>query len=392
MKLLSRGTLVLLAGQFLVMAGFGILLPILPFFAKGLGASSLEMGLTVSLFAFFQFLFSPVWGAISDRVGRRPVIALGLGGFAVPLALIGISRTMRGVLIARALGGLLSGSGFATGQAYMADITPDRDRTAAMGAMGGAANLGFIFGPMIGGVLAPLGMRTTFLIAGGMVLAVSVATWFLLPQAKPRGQAGPAPLRAREVWDALKSPHALFFWLALTLAYGGSGLFSMQSYYMIDRIGASPAQVSLLFMGVGTTSALLQGLAVGRLVRRLGDDRVIAGGLVAGIVGFAALIAATHLGGMVAGSVLVSAALALVRPTITGALSRRTALPQGLTMGLQSSFDSFERMIGPLLAGMLYSAWIFGPYLASALVYLGSLAAVAAVAARQRAAEGGDPL
>jgi len=406
MRSISRSVWVLMYTQFVVMVGFGIIFPVLPFYARDLGASSLEMGLIITLFALAQFVSAPWWGALSDRLGRKPIIVFGLVGFSLSLLLIGLASTMGMILFARALGGLLAGSAFPTSLAFAADLSDKRERPRVMGRMGAAANLGFILGPAIGGALAVLGIRTTFFISAGLVLFNALSAGLLLPGDRRRtvpsaaggdaatGGRGPVPGRAParaaagfgDILAAIRSRVATYYGLAMVVTFGGSSMFSMMAYFMMDRLGATTAHTSLVFAVQGATSFLFQGLVVGTVVDWFGPDRVIQGGMLTATAGFLTIAAAPTLAVVLGGMVLVSAGMALTRPTVTAVVSQRTLQPQGLALGIQSSFDSLGRMAGPVVAGLAYSLTIVGPYLASALLYLLGFAALTRIIGRRQAA------
>ena len=379
--------LALLTCQFMVMAGFGMILPTIPFLARDLGASAVEVGLVVTLFALAQFVSAPLWGAVSDRIGRRLVIVFGMVGYAVSFVYMGLAQTMAGLLVGRALGGLLSGSTMPAIMASVADVTPPEERTAAMGGMGAAANLGFVCGPVVGGVLAPLGIRTSFFVAAVIVVATGVMCWVLLPRRRQEtAVASSRFFRPADLLRAVKGPGAPFLWLTAALTLGGSSMFSILPYYMIDRMAGTQFDASLVLTAMGAAAAAVQGWAVGPLAARLGGRRVVTTGFLVGCAGFGGVVASAHVAPLVVAAVLVSAGMSLVRPTITASISAAAGAGQGLTMGVQSSFDSLGRMIGPVWAGAIYSLSIFAPYLSALAIYAAGAIACATLALRVVAA------
>ncbi len=369
---------ILYTGMFLVMAGFGVIIPILPFFARDLGASPLDMGLLVTLFALAQFIFAPIWGNYSDRLGRKKILVFSQAGYALSFFLMGMATSVSVLHLARVLGGLLSAATFPTAHAYIADFTSKEERTRSLGAMGAALNLGFILGPAAGGLLAPLGLKMTFFIAGTSILLTAAATALLLPESPraARSVSSPQLPGPRAILVAINSPLALFFYLAFAVTFAGSSVFSMLSYYMMDKVDATPAHTAWAFTVMGATSAVVQGLFIGRVVDLLGEERTMAVALALGGLGYLSLSAAGSLTTVLASLIITSTAMALLRPTITSAISRATTLGQGLTLGVQSSFDSLGRIVGPLWAGLTYAYLVEAPYLSAALVFLASLVAV----------------
>src|SRR5579864_9599285 len=148
-----RGLMVLFLAIFIVMMGFGIVLPVLQFYARAVGATPLQIGLLATSYAAMQFLFAPLWGAASDRIGRKPVFSVGLLGYAVTFVMFGLSHQVWELFLARILGGILSAATLPTAMAYIGDTTSEEDRGSGMGLMGAAMGLGFTIGPGIGGLL-----------------------------------------------------------------------------------------------------------------------------------------------------------------------------------------------------------------------------------------------
>lgn len=370
-----REQYILFGTLFQVLLGFGIIIPILPYFARELGANSVQMGLLVTVWAGAQFLFSPLWGALSDRVGRRPVLLVGLAGYAVTFGVMAVAQEIWVVLVARFLGGILSAATVPTAQAYVADTSGGEERAGRMAAMGAAMNLGFICGPAVGGLLAALGLgyRGTFLVAMGLALLNWVIAFFALPEPAHRKEAsssrkGFSGLRAVRI--ALAGPEALLFLLAFGGTFGGSTMFSMLGFFLIDRLAAGADLTAVAFTVEGIASVLFQGVLVGWVSRRFGEERPIGWALLAGVAGFAGLIWAPSFGWVLVGLVFIALAISFIRPLVTSMVSRRTRMEQGVTMGIQTSFDALGRTIAPAWAGMAYLWRDWAPFASAIVVYL----------------------
>ncbi len=371
-----RAQHILLFTLFQVMLGFGIMVPILPFFARDLGASSVHMGLLVTVWAGAQFLFAPLWGTLSDRIGRRPVLLLGLLGNALHFGMIALAQNIWLALGARFLGGVLSAATIPTAQAYIADTTPAEERTGRMALVGVAINLGFIGGPTAGGMLAAAGLnyREAILVAAAVAGFNWIVALLALPEpphrsrreGREKGFSGVQAVRM-----ALGGPHALLFLLAFAGTFGGSTMFSMLGYFLMDRLGVdSEAVTSLAFTVQGLAGILFQGLLVNWASRRFGDERPVRWALIAGMAGMAAFIVARSLGAVFLGMILITLAISLIRPLITALLSRRTRMEQGITMGIQSAFDALGRTVAPAWAGLVYLWQDWAPFASALAVYL----------------------
>lgn len=365
---------ILFGTLFQVMLGFGIMIPILPFFARDLGANSVQMGLLVTVWAGAQFLFAPMWGSLSDRIGRRPVLLAGLAGYAFTFAVIAVASNIWVILLARFLGGVLSAATIPTAQAYIADTTTTEDRASRMAAMGAAMNLGFIGGPTAGGLLAAFGLdyRHVFLVTMALALLNLVVAFFFLPEPSHRRAAKPnkgfSGLQAVAI--AMRGPEALLFLLAFAGTFGGSTMFSMLGYFLMDRLGGGEEMASIAYTVQGACSVLFQGVLVGWSSRRFGESRSIQFALLSGIAGMVALAAARSLSLVLFGLVFVSLGISFIRPLITAMISRKSRMEQGMTMGIQTSFDALGRTVAPLWAGTAYLWRDWAPFASAIAVYL----------------------
>ena len=168
---------------FIDLLGFGIIIPLLPFYAESYGASAFMVGLLGTSFSLMQFVFSPVWGRISDRIGRRPIILLGLAGSCASYLVLALAQSLAVIFVARIIGGI-AGANIPTAQAYIADVTTPENRAKGMGLVGAAFGLGFIFGPALGGVLSHFGPAAPMWCASALCGANLLAAYFLLPESR----------------------------------------------------------------------------------------------------------------------------------------------------------------------------------------------------------------
>jgi multidrug resistance protein len=384
----TRGQVwVLFAMIFLVMVGFGIVMPILPFFARQFAASPFQMGLLITAWAVAQFAASPFWGLAADRVGRKPVLVLGLAGYGLAFVGMALAQSYGMLLGARILGGVISSSVLPAGQAIVADITPPEERGGTMGRIGAAFGLGFLVGPALGGALGLMGPRVPFFAAAALA-ALSlplVARWVREPPADAR-RAAAARLGAGALVSALRSAELPLYLMAFAATFGGSSLFSMLGYYAIDRAGGSPASVGVMFTALGLGSVVAQGFLVGPATRRWGERWSIMFGFLGGAVGFVAVAVAGTVGTITAAVCMTSVTMALLRPALVSLNSRTTRLGYGTSLGMQTAFDSLGRTLGPLWAGAIYGFQQAGPFGAAAAVYL--IAGLATLRLDDAAAQG----
>jgi DHA1 family multidrug resistance protein-like MFS transporter len=362
---------VLYLTMFLVIAGVGIITPFFPFYAKEMGASSFELGLMIALFSLAQTIAAPVWGRLSDGLGRKPVLIAGMVGYALSFYLMVLAPNLLMLMLARVVGGLLSASTFPSAQAYLVDLTTEETRGEGMSYMAAASNLGFVLGPALGGILSVFGIRAAFIIGGSLILLTSVIGVILLPTSKDKSTVIIETLSQDRhvIWNAVIGRDSALLWVTMLISFGSITIYSILGYYMIEKFNALASDAAIVYTLIGGVSVVLQTLLVGKAMKRLGEDFLVIFSLLMGIIGFAGLVYAASMTYLYVFVVVIGASLALSRPAILVALSKRTHLGQGLTMGLQGSFDSFGRVIGPLWAGWIFTASLSAPYWSSAIAF-----------------------
>jgi DHA1 family tetracycline resistance protein-like MFS transporter len=378
---------------FIDLLGFGIIIPLMPFYAETFGASALTVGLLNTSFSVMQFLFAPVWGRLSDRIGRRPVILIGLFGSFLSYLLFGLATSLTLLFAARICAGI-AGANIPTAQAYMADVTTPENRAKGMGLVGAAFGLGFIFGPAIGGFLSRWGYGTPSFFASALSLANFAAAWFLLPESRPAA-AEMRPHVSR--LDAFRSaitrprlPQILLIYFIVVVAF--SGFEATFALFSEHRFGFSSQTIGYVFAFVGVVLSVVQGMLVGRVVPRLGEHRTMPAAILTIATGLALIAIAGSILTLVIACGVLAVGMGFNSPSIMSSISRLSdASEQGGILGLSQSLASLARIVGPAGGGYLYDH--FGgvtPYLtASAMMlfaFLLSLASVARGPLPQRAA------
>jgi DHA1 family multidrug resistance protein-like MFS transporter len=369
-----RGLVVLFLAIFIIMMGFGIVLPVLQFYAREVGATPFQIGLLATSYALMQFLFAPFWGALSDRIGRKPIFALGLLGYAVSFVAFGLSHQVWELFLARILGGILSAAALPTAMAYIADTTTKEDRGSGMGMMGAAMGLGFTIGPGIGGLLGHVNLALPFFVGAALALFTLLLSWGALPEPERRDSSAHRPARIDAIRLALGGPLAFSYILTLVGAFALSGLEATYALFAQDRLHISSAggarAIGIVFVVVGLVQAAILGGLVGRLINRWGEDRLIQGGLLIAAVGYF-LITLTHsVATLAIYAAVAGAGHSLMRPSLASRISKRTQAGQGLSIGIMDSFDSLGRVAGPAWGGWVYHMGIGLPYLSAALILL----------------------
>jgi DHA1 family tetracycline resistance protein-like MFS transporter len=384
--------------------GFGMILPLLPFYAQELHATPFQIGLLFSSYSLTQLLFAPLLGRLSDRVGRRPVLLASITGGAVCYLIFALAHSYAVLLLARALSGVAAAN-YGIAQAYMADVSAPENRSKAMGLVGAAFGLGFVLGPALGGILAHAGTQIglghrivplTAAVLSGINLAIAL---FGLPEslspelrrsATARGGSWLGLSDLRTVWrdGPLRGLMVLFF----LVMFGFSMMETTLALFCQQRFGFGVRETSWLFVFVGVVIVVVQGGLIGRLVKRFGERSLILSGIVIMAVGLI-LLPLTPAGGSKLWLLLLSLGLLAVgqgvhNPSSLGLLSRLTdERSQGGTIGLSRSFGALARTLGPAAGTFLFGAagagWPFwaagGLMLVALMVAVGVLREVSIV-------------
>src|SRR5579875_234949 len=391
--------LILFLTVFIDLLGFGIVIPFLPLFAAQMHVHAAGIGLVLASYSLMQFLLPPVLGRLSDRIGRRPIIMLGLLGSALGYLLYGFATTLTGLLLSRVLHGGCAAT-ISTAQAFVADTTTPGKRAHAMGMIGAAFGLGFVLGPAVGGLLGHYGLRVPVFFAAVLCLANFCFAAWKLPESHTK--ADPAAAQSSLMWT-LTEP-----WRRLPklVTGGGPGLMFGQAFLLTSafavlettfallaarRFGYRAGAIGGLLAYAGLLQALTQGYIVGRLTRRLQEEHLIrAGALLMGL-GMAIL-------GLTASTLLLFIALALIAlgyglssPAIASLLSKHTEIAaQGQVLGRNQSALSLARIFGPLVGGSLFQlAAGPGAYLGAAALSVGALALARSLPTRSALSGGG---
>lgn len=369
MQRLFRSPLFLVASVvFIDFVGFGLVIPILPFWAERLGANAVGVGLVLTIYALAQFVCTPLLGSLSDRHGRRPVILLSLLVEVVSFALTAIAGSLPFLLFARLVGGA-GASNIGSAQAVVADITSPEQRARGMGAVGAAIGLGFVVGPAAGGALAHISPTAPFWTAAAVALVNAALVYRFLPETRAsRGVVSVAVSRAgrfhllADGWRQAHGRPAIVRLVAInllfTLAFSGMeavfGIFAQHEYHWTTRQAA--LATGYLFTYVGVIVVIMQGGLVGWLARRFGEARVLVGGLALLALGLAALPFGGRLPVLLLALAVLSVGDGAVTPSASALLSFATPREaQGAVLGLSQGVGGLGRVFGPLLAGGLFA-------------------------------------
>ena len=368
---MTRPLLIIFLTIFVNLVGFGIIIPLLPFYAQTFGASPLVIGLLFAVFSLCQLIAAPALGDLSDRYGRRPILVFSLAGTVISFVMLALAHSVTMLFVARIVDGL-SGGNISTARAYVADVTEPKDRARAYGLIGAAFGMGFIFGPALSGVLAHISYTAPIWAAAALTLVATAMAWLWLPETAHRTQAGtgnpfrylPALLERPIVRRMLIADFT--YWFAFAVFQTTFALF------VARRFGFDAPKTGYFFAGFGVLGAVIQGGCIRPIVGRLGDRRTFMLGLVFSAVGLAACAVAPSVWALTIALVPLAFGIGFGHPTMSSLVSLvARADEQGRVQGAAGAAESLGRTMGPVWGNASLES--FGestPYLSAAAILL----------------------
>lgn len=375
----DKRLIIIFVTVFIDLVGFGIIIPMNPYLAGQFGATPLQVGLLMSVYSLMQFVFAPVWGQLSDRYGRRPVILTSLLGAALAHTSFSFASGYYGLVLARGLAGLFGGN-ISAAMAYIADITEEKDRSKGMGLIGAAFGLGFICGPALGGIFGEVGKHMSghapfnesfpALIAGVICFLNFLSALKLLPESRKAG----APLQKRgfrfaRIFEALGTPVIgglvlLVFLNVFAMSHIEASLF----LYVQEKYGWSQARASFGFAYIGVIMVFTQGYLIRKIMPKQGEKRLLFAGLALSLAAYALIAVNGPLAVLTLAVTLLGLGNGLVNPSLNGSISLMSGEhEQGGHLGVSQSLSSLARILGPPTGGALFQYFgSWSPFAAAA--------------------------
>jgi MFS transporter, DHA1 family, tetracycline resistance protein len=367
---------------FIDLVGFGLVIPLLPFYGVRFGATAPEVTWLLATYSLAQLATAPFWGRLSDRIGRRPVLVASMAAAALAYVWLGAASELWMLFAARALAGACAGN-IAAAQAYIADVTTSDNRAHGMGMIGAAFGLGFIFGPALGGFLAGSNLATADLqtpawVAAGMSFLALCGVLFVLRESLAPERRGRARAQGRftPLLGALRRPvlaHLVAIFFLVTLAF--AAMESIFALWALRQLDWGPEKVGYAFAYLGVLSAVLQGGLTRRLTKRYGEEPLLACGLLLLAAGLVVVPFSADLPVLLGAFALLAIGLGLSQPALNSLISRRAGdAEQGEVLGVTRSVGALARVIGPPMAGYLFADIGYSsPYFWSAVLVVGAL-------------------
>jgi MFS transporter, DHA1 family, tetracycline resistance protein len=346
----TRPLLIIFLTIFVNLVGFGIIIPLLPFYAETFGASPLVIGLLFAIFSLCQLLAAPALGDISDRYGRRPVLVFSLAGTVVSFVMLAVAHSVTMLFAARIVDGL-SGGNISTARAYVADVTEPKDRARAYGLIGAAFGLGFILGPALSGILSKISYTAPIWAAAAVTLVATIMAWAWLPETVHRAHAGTGDWNPFRFLPALLERPLVrrvlvidfMYWFAFAVFQTTFALF------VARRFGFDASQTGYFFAAFGVLGALIQGGFIRPIVKRIGDKPTFMMGLVCAAVGLVASTLTHSVAMFAVALVPLAFGIGFGHPTVSSLVSLvARGDEQGRVQGAASAVESLGRTFGPV--------------------------------------------
>lgn len=369
-KEVKRIIFVVLFCEFLICLGMSLILPVEPFIKNEYHFTAFDMGVMSSLFAFVQFIASPIVGRISDKVGRKPMLVWGLLIFAIAEFVFALAQQLWLFDLSRAVDGLSAAMFVPTSMALAADITSEKDRAKVIGWLSAAFSGGLILGPGLGGMLAHVNYKFPFWVAGILGLISTVVAWRFLPHDEDELFKSETKNPENELltggWSQLKqimTPILItLFGMIFVASFGLAGFESIYSLYVNEVHNFDLNAIALVLTLNGIISLILQVFFFDRLVRWLGEVRLMRYSFFLSLVGTIMVIYDHNHWHIIIATLFVFETFDMLRPTITTLLTKMSKTNQGLLNGVNMSLTSVGNIIGPLISGYLLDVNYQYPY------------------------------
>lgn len=361
----------LMLNMFIAVGSFGIIIPIIPAYLKELGQGGTAAGLIIAIFAFAQFLLSPIGGKWADQFGRRPLINIGLLILAVSMFVFYFANSIWLLYLSRLIGGIGCALLIPAIYAYVADITSMSQRAKGNSFISAAMSLGIVIGPGIGGFLADISLKTPLLVSAIVGVLAFVVSFFTLSesQVEKADVAGmPASSMAKDIVLSVKKPFFIPLVITLIMSFGLMAYETVVGLYVSDEFSATPQEIAVMITATGLVGVLMQLFVVDRIVTRMGELKVLKLFLIVTALGFFLSIVASTFGMFFGISLLIFLATSILRPVLTTLISKLAGNEQGFAMGMNNAYMSIGNIAGPLMAGALYDVQILYPFIAGLII------------------------
>ena len=338
---------------FMAAFGFGVILPILPFYTISLGAKPAELGLLTATFAFMSLVFSPFMGNLSDRIGRKTVIMFGTACFVIGYLIFALADSLLLAFIARAIEGVGAAAIYPACISLLSDFSTEKQRGKVMGLTGMVFSLGFIIGPAIGGIVSAISVKDVFIFSAALSFANFCSVYFQIKEPKEKKESKNIVQKEIGILEHLASPLLLLFFAAFMTSFMIGGLDATLALYTGEKLGFSSPQIGIVFTYIGILIMTMM-LVTGVLINRFGEKTLIRVGLSLSGMGFFLLVFTRDWLTILIPLAVFVAGNAMTFQSTISLITKKVTAKRGTVLGLFSSFESLGMFAGPILGGFLY--------------------------------------
>ncbi|CAM4348124.1 MFS transporter [Paenibacillus typhae] len=369
---------ILMLNLFIALLGQGMVIPILPEYLKQFNAAGAAAGYLIAAFGAAQFIFSPIGGQLSDRLGRKPMLIAGLLLTVISDLMFAVGDTLSILYIARFIGGIGVGIMVPANMAYVADMTTPDTRAKGMGYLGASMNLGMVLGPGLGGLIAELGIRIPYFFAGGLGF-VAMLLCFFMPETLPQEMRAAARARDQRepvtgmIRNSFRTSYFQYLLLILIITFGLMNYETVYALFVEQKYGYDAAQISVLITVGAVIGIIVQVWLLDRVIKRLGEMKLIRISLVMTAAALLLMLVTVNLGYLLLVSGLFFAFNAFLRPTLSTIIANAAGDRQGYAAGLSTTYTSIGSILGPVIAGQLFDWHIHMPYILGAGILASAL-------------------
>lgn len=370
---------ILMFNMFIAMSGIGLVIPVMPQYLETFGVAGQALGFIIASFALGQFLFSPLAGDLSDTLGRKKLIIVGLIIFSASQLWFGLATYEWMLYAARFISGIGGAFLIPATMAFVADITTLKERGKGMGFLGASMSLGFMIGPALGGFLASVSLTFPFYMASLAAVIAAVVSFFILPDIKNAVSEIPAEPKKREniltqMKNSVKTPYFMMLIIIFVFTFGIANFQTTFSLYVDHKYNYTPQDIAIVLTVGGFVGVIVQTLVVDKLFKRFGELNVILVNLVVAAVAFLLFFLVDSFALVLLVATIFSTATTLIRPAVNTVISKMAGNEQGFAAGMNNAYMSLGSMIGPALAGMFFDININSPFIIGSVILIGSWA------------------
>lgn len=375
----SSALYILMFNMFIAMSGIGLVIPVMPQYLETFGVAGQALGFIIASFALGQFLFSPLAGDLSDSLGRKKLIIVGLVIFSASQLWFGLATHEWMLYAARFISGIGGAFLIPATMAFVADITALEERGKGMGFLGASMSLGFMIGPALGGFLASVSLSFPFFMASLAALISGIISLIILPDIKNAVSEIPPEPKKREniltqMKNSVKTPYFMMLIIIFVFTFGIANFQTTFSLYVDHKYNYTPQDIAVVLTVGGFIGVIVQTLVVEKLFKRFGELNVILVNLVVAAIAFLLFFMVDGFALVLLVASIFSTATTLIRPAVNTVISKLAGNEQGFAAGMNNAYMSLGSMIGPALAGMFFDININYPFIVGSIILLASWA------------------